>query len=429
MMFLLNEGYGWKATAFGRALGGAVYPASTNHRVRIERKPRASCSTVLFDPQLYLAGLDASACPTVCARLASFPWFCLDHAPQFDSSATNQTKWQQSMKDFVAAEWTGELPSGDNIERAAFAAVELQTESGFSHVLLPTPLLSDREHEASDLASWLDAGISAAGELDIGEPVLATVAVDESALGDLAFNPNGFIDAAIEQVVSRDGINGVYIVVAQSDARHPFKSPETVVRAYMRLVHGFASAGVEEVITNYADVCGVACLGLGATGFATGPSQSLRRLSLPSFAEEAAAMNALPHYYSHRCAADFRPQRDLRIIAAKRRLQMVKDTTTFSQQLLDALTNKGHADSVGPWAETRSNLSQAAKHLLSRMIKEGDRYESLTPEAREERVAEWLDAAATRQDTLRRVLQGEDAKPNYAPVDMWARVFQETIDG
>ena len=100
-MFALNEGYQWKSANYGDALHGVVYLAASNHLERMRRKPLGDFAWQLFDPQLYLANLDGNESATVCARLASYPWFEVNGVLEFDSSDQTQTAWQQTMQQHV----------------------------------------------------------------------------------------------------------------------------------------------------------------------------------------------------------------------------------------------------------------------------------------------------------------------------------------
>src|SRR4051794_15671965 len=96
--------------------------------------------------------------------------------------------------------------------------------------------------------------------------------------------------------------------------RHPLLAGEAVTRTYAHLTRAFANFGYEFVFVNFADVFGVACVGLGASGFVTGPTQSLRRLCLAGFLDDGGGL-PLPHLYSHRAVAEFLPERELQRIS------------------------------------------------------------------------------------------------------------------
>ena len=72
-MFLLNIGYRW--TNIER-VDGVIINASGVHITQIERRNiNIKPKVLLFDPQLYLSGLDSEHCNTTCARLSTYPWF------------------------------------------------------------------------------------------------------------------------------------------------------------------------------------------------------------------------------------------------------------------------------------------------------------------------------------------------------------------
>ncbi len=189
--------------------------------------------------------------------------------------------------------------------------------------------------------------------------------------------------------------------------------------AYAHLTHTFASFGYEFVFVNFADVFGVACIGLGASGFATGPSQSLRRLSLAAYLDEGGGL-PLPHLYSHMAVAEFLLERELEVIARLNLLRRVTDITPHSRDLFHALTRGRGAASVAAWAESKNNVAAAARHFISRMIAEGAAYAALTPVQRFTRAESWLDDAVVNQDFLsRRLTTHLQTSPTYGPVAAW----------
>ena len=79
-------------------LAGSLVLASTVamhglERRRLDQHPHLERR--LFDPQLYLAGLDAAQCKKHCARLASYPWFGIGGLKQFDSAEHKQKGWME----------------------------------------------------------------------------------------------------------------------------------------------------------------------------------------------------------------------------------------------------------------------------------------------------------------------------------------------
>ncbi|MCC6678882.1 MAG: hypothetical protein IT436_17285 [Phycisphaerales bacterium] len=423
-MFALNEGYQWKSSHFADSLHGAVYLAAGNHAERMRRSVLSDFAWQLFDPQLYLAGLEASRRTKVCARLATYPWFGVTDLPDFDSGNTSLPKWQARIQGMIARRWPGAAPTGDDIAPAARSAVEFQADRGCTHIILPTPLIDEREDEAQAQGEWIDAGLEAAQDIDVGQPIVATVALSEGVLNDAAFNAGGFLDTIVDQVSSRDGVSGAYIVVAQLQSHHPLQPPESVSRAYAHLTRAFVKCGYDFVFVNFADAFGVACVGLGAAGFATGPSQSLRRLSLAGFQDEGGGI-ALPHLYSHPVVGEFLPERDLSVLAENDLLAHVKDQTVHSGDLFSALERTGSAANVRAWLESKNNLAAATKHFIARMIAEGTHYSRRTPEQRAARAERWLTEAARKQATLAEELDEETIEPTFAPAATWLEQYRE----
>lgn len=418
MMFVLNEGYQWFSSNLTN-LEGAIYLASGNDAERMRRSPHGNFTWKLFDPQLYLAGLSGDDSTKICARLASYAWFGLDGVPDFDSGAQGRRAWQQEMQDFVRDNWRGAAPTDEEMTMCATSAVAFQADLGCTHILTPSPLIAEREEEAEACALWIDESLNAAAELETGQPLIATVAVSEGVLNEASFNEGGFLDTVVDQVVSRNGLGGVYIVVAQTQPRHPLGAPSVVTRAYSHLTSAFANFGYEFVFVNFADVFGIACLGLGATGFATGKSQALRRLCLASMLDEGGGL-PLPHLYSHRAVAEFLSEREMQVISEHNLLQRVRDTTNYSQDLFQALIAGRDVSTVPAWAESRNNVTAAQKHFIARMILEGDAYSELTVEDRLARVTTWLSRASVNQSAIiNGVTPYLQTEPVYAPISEW----------
>lgn len=417
-MFLLNEGYQWQSAHFSDSLHGIVYLPAHNHAERLARRSLGEFSWKLIDPQLYLAGLDCTECSAVCARLATFPWFGINGLPEYFSGEGSLRDWEREVKDAIADLWPHKPPEGKRIMLAARAAVAYQADR-CSHILLPTPLICDRENEGTEAAEWIDAGLAAADALDVGPPVLATVALSEGVLNDAAFKPGAFLDTIVDQVTSRDGLRGVYIVVAQTESRHPFSTNTAVIKAYAHLTRAFSKFNYEFIIANYADTFGVGCIGLGATGFATGPRQSLRRLSLAAFREGGGV--SYPRFYSHQSIGEFLPERELPVIARNKLLSSVRDETVHSRDLMRQLERSGPFQNVPSWAEHRGNVTASLKHFITRMILEGHAYVKRDDDERVNAAREWLEHAVKAQATIRKKM-GDDLK--FAPAAEWLKTYQ-----
>jgi len=423
-MFLLNVGYKENILADVEELKGAVYLAARHLNVRFTRKPSPELARVMVDPQLYLAGLDRSTSAKTCGRLATHPWFCVPDVAEFDSGLTSVKEWQKSVEEAAARQWPGRAPEGELIERSCRAAIECQVGFGCTHIILPAPLVTEREDEGGTLAQWLDAGLSVVSEMEAGQPVLATVAVSDITLNEEAFGQGGFLDALVDQVSAREGLAGVYIVISQTEgAQHPFTTQDLVLRGYLHLSKAFRDGGMSSVVVNFADVFGFVCAAVGATDIASGPSQNLRRLSLAGFRDVVYGI-AIPHYYSHRVIGEFSPEGDLNRLISTRLMRRVIDSTPHSQDLIDAIANKQTAGDLPQWAEGRNNLTASQKHFICRLSLEGARFRKLSRQGREDVVRDWLEEAAAGFLYIRNRLGGTDIGRS-APAQRWLDLLDQ----
>jgi hypothetical protein len=418
-MFLLNLGYRWSHL---EDVQGAVLLPSGNSCERLARTGSPELQTILFDPQLYLSGLGANDCAGVCARLAGYPWFGITGMPEFDSATMKRRDWDRQMEAAVPKLWRGAPP--EDIAAAARSAVEFQSSLSCTHIILPAPLATEREDEAETLGQWLDEGLTAAADLEIAQPVLATVAWAESVLNDSVFAEAGFLDAVVDQVISREGLGGVYIAVALTHSDHPLDIDKTVLRAYAHLIRGFAARGFDWIVPNFCDVFGVVCMGLGARGFASGPSQSLRRLSLAGFRDEGGGI-PLPHFYSNKVIAELLTETDLKQIVARQLVKRIEDRTPYSQSLMTELKKKGgSAANVPAWAESQNNLATSQQHFIARMATEEAQLGQLGPTERIERIDDWLEEASANQLYIRKKLGNVSLKGRAAASDDWLEVLR-----
>lgn len=419
-MFLLNCGSsrGWSIPTSVANINGVVYLPSGAPSEKVIREAQREYGILLFDPQLYLTSLDGTASSKTCARLSTYSWFDVQGLPDYDSGEQSIQKWEQSLRPEVAARWPGQPPAEDRMEAAVVSCLSFQVGLGCTHVILPTPLVAEREEEAAALGRWIDAGLAAAAELEVDAPLLACVAVAEEALSTPAvFEPAGFLDTIVDQVTARSGLDGVYVVVAQARAGHPFDVSQAVSRAYLQLSGAFSRAGYATVLTNFADLLGLCAMGVGAHGFAGGTNHGTRRLSLAGFGDKGFGL-PLPWFYSHRAAAEFRPQSDLDAIVEAGVLARVRDVTPSSQPLMHALSNGGSAAQVASWLESKNNTSAALHHYVARLAIEEGKLSGAAAEDRTEAVRDWLLSAEGTRSYLRSKI-ATSIEPRYAPIERW----------
>jgi hypothetical protein len=421
-MFLLNVGSAWTVATELDDVGGAIFLASGNTHTRFARRARPDLQHLLLDPQLYLAGLEVKHCGKLCGRLATHPWFLVEDVPQFDSEDGVKV-WQKTVNTVAAANWTGSAPAGDDVYESCLAAIKTQVEFGCSQVILPCPMLDEREDAGGLLGAWLDESLQAAEVLEVGQPLIATVAISQHTLNAEAFEAGGFLDALVDQVTARKGLAGVYIVVGMYTAPgHPFETPGPVLQAYLQLSRAFRESGAGTVMVNFADVFGFACVAAGATNFATGESQTRRRLCMNAFRDQGGGL-ALPHLYSHKAFGEFSSETDLNPIIKKRLINRIKDETPYSEELFEQIASGHTAADVAQWAESQNNVAAAQRHFISRLALEGEALGGLTRKKRATAIRDSLDAAEGTELLLTKRLKRRVGR--YAPVSHYI----ELLDG
>ncbi len=420
-MFLLNLGFKWSFTSLDGLRGTVILPHA-NSVNRLVREHPGEFQTLLLDPQLYLSNLKVEHRTKVCARLAGYPWFGIPDINEFNSEDQKRNEWEKKVRERIKNLWLGHPP--DDIERAAFTAVEFQAKLGCTSIILPAPLVYEREDEGATFGKWIDSGIEAADELEIAQPILATIAISDDTLNESAFTEGGFLESVIDQITARNEIDGVYIVIAQTETpTHPFEITDKVVRAYIHLVLESLRCGIKNVITNFSDLIGFVTLGIGATAFASGPSFSLRSLNLESFRDDGGGI-PLPSFYSHKVAAEYRTESDLKKIAEHQLFRRIVDETETSQPLMEALRSGRSASDLPSWAESHNNLHAAHQHYIERLIIEGNRLKKTRPRERYETILDWLESAEANALFVHKRL-GIERLGRRPHVDHWLQIIDE----
>jgi len=425
-MFLLNVGYDWSLSSSFDDLRGVVLLPAHNYMPRFSSRS-FDHARLLFDPQLYLASLDSETCDLTCSRLSTYPWFNTNNLPNREDY-DNARLWQNAIRDDIANIWPGRNPAGDEILESCEQCIGFQVDIGTTFIILPSPLIIEREDEAENQAIWLDSSIEAVDNLDVGLPVLATVALDESTINDQAFEPAGFLDTIVDQISAREQIDGVYIVISRTQFDHPFSGSVNLAKAYIHLCSSFNQAGMENTIVNFADLIGIVCSAFGATGFGIGQSRPLRQMSLQAY-REGGGGRALPHLYSHRSVAEYLSETHLDEITQNRLLNRVRDDSPFSNPLIRALRRGESASDVASWAESLNNCGTANRHFIHRMMQVGSElYGYGSSDLRRDHVREWLEGAAANTLYIHSRLgrEPEDEQlGRVAPTQNWLDIFDE----
>ena len=225
MSYYATVGYSFKLPSGVEPEGGVILassmPAPQLLRRRFDKR-YPHLKRRLFDPQLYLAGLDAHASRRHCAILGSYPWFGVQGLGSYDSSVQNLSEWRKLAEKKIPSIWPDSPPTDPAvIESAVGQAIDMQERLGCEALILPSPLTIAQSSDYTTELGWLDGGLRAVPQ-DTELPIFASVAISDVCLAYVDPVENGLIEAIVDAVSAR-GVDGVYLVLEQgtepSDAR------------------------------------------------------------------------------------------------------------------------------------------------------------------------------------------------------------------
>lgn len=349
----------------------------------------------LFDPQLYLSGLDAATCGDAVAKLATYPWFRSRTVPSFDSGESTQAAWAKTHRAALLASWSQDSVLGsDHIGRASQKAVTFQLALGVARLILPAPLVTSSADPASLSAEWWDAALSSARLLGTGTPALATIAIADYLLraqdGSAEIVLDQFVAAAAAR---RADLSGVYLVLEQSSVDEYSISDRRVINALLQLTQRLSAVGLE-VVVGPSSMATFAMLGFGASAVATGFYRSLRRTRLGDFVDRQGMQ--YPRFASIELAGDVGLQSDVQAIAGSR-YSSALSRTPESESLIAALV-ENRSGIPSEWEYSAGNTTASWSHYLWAI-----KYvaESLASDEPRQSAARWLARAAILSQQIR----------------------------
>ena len=425
MGFLVNIGYRFllpsSVTAGGSIILCSAMPIHQLLRRKINHR-YPHMQSRLFDPQLYLASLDAASARGHCAVLASYPWFGVTGLKPYDSKAQRQSDWRANAKKTIASHWTRRLidDPGSMLE-VVKECVEFQVKIGCWAVILPGPLSVDPAADYSQELAWLDAGIAVVRETpDLNLPIFATVAVSDICLRHEEPLNNRFLDLLLDAVSARE-VDGVYIVLEQAsepnNTRHCGSTRP--LGSILRLVHEFSQDSGLRVGVNFVGAYGLACESAGAEFWASGWYKSLYRLRL---ADRLARGRAYPKYWSYPAAIDVHLESEFDSLNASGLVGQIADKTSASLGLLSAASSGTPAANVPAWRYALSNVSAAREHFLISCVQADLSHSKALSKARVDLIADWLRKAAGLAVKVASAL-GPTAATQTSHVQAWRDAF------
>lgn len=374
--------------------GGLILPSGVAHhtlsRRNLERK-YPHLARRLLDPQLYLAGLNASRCRKACANLASYGWFGMNSLSSFDTSQQTQAQWRAQAQSSVAESWIGAPPTAStDIEETIRLSVDTQVAIGCEALLLPSPLTTNPATNYSAELQWLDSGLDIASRAAPNVARIVTVAISDTCLRGMRPGDNGLIDAIVDQVTSR-APEGAYLVLEEANEDGYYCTHPNTVGAVLRIIHGLKLGGIRRVVVSFAGTAGLLALAVGADTWSTGWYRGERRLRLVDFEQQEG--RAVPAYYSHNLAGEFHLESDLDRATRAGFLSRIADVTVASEGLVRALERGASTSAVPDWQYRQSNVAASIEHFLIVMSRETGVLSALNDNACLDYAQRWLENA------------------------------------
>ncbi len=345
--------------------GGIIYPIGVGYHSLMRRDIDTKYPHLtrrLLDPQLYLVRLDPYTCRKKCAYLATYPWFPIKSFEPFNSSKHRQREWQNSLTKNVHKLWIGKLPKEiKKIETIIAQCLQIQANLNCENFILPSPLTVDQTTDYATELQWLDAGFKKSNQINSDIPILATIAISDSALRLIEPWQNDMIDLIIDQVSSREP-DGAYIVLEQSNEKGYYCTHHNTVGCLLRLVYGLKAAGLRRVVISYTGTAGFLCILAGADIWSSGWYKSERKLKLSDI--EDSEGRAFPAYYSHNFASEIHLEDDLDDAYTKGLWPDIREITPASKPLDNALNKGRKVSDVAEWKYRSSNVTAAKEHFV-----------------------------------------------------------------
>ncbi len=407
--------------------GGVIFAAGIPSHTLSRRKIDKTCPHLkrrLFDPQLYLAGLDASICPGACTNLISYRWFSGNGNNQYESKKHTQLEWKAAIRKRIVNLWPGAIPTEPgSVDAAISDAIALQNALECEAIILPAPLTTEPTQDYGESLEWIDRGLRIARDSAPGFDRLVTIALSDSCLRGSNPKANTMLDLVVDQITAREP-EGAYVVVEQASEEGYYITHSNTVGALLQLVKGLRDGGIRRIHVSLAGTTGFLTLGAGATDWSAGWYRSTRRLRLVDFEEHEG--RAVPTYYSHPLAGELHLERDLDAVVASGLFSEIEDRTPAAQGLLRAVAQGKPVAAVPNWQHRIGNVTAARAHFKSAMIRETHRVRDLPDSARATHMKSWLSNAVDLAARVREIgpLNARSAN-RHQPA--WLKAFEEFL--
>ncbi len=433
MSVLINFGYKFKLNDDIKPDGSLIL-ASTLKIHTMDRRKKGKYphfNDLLFDPQLYLAGLDPNQSGKFCATLASYPWFGINGINKYESDQISQKDWAKQAEKLIVNLWTRDAPDPKKdtklVKDVIGDCVDYQLQLGCKAIILPSPLTHDPGTDYSDELFWLDSGIEYIQRNGINLPVYATIAIVDSCLRFYDPHQNPVLDLILDSVSARE-INGVYLVIEQSNERSETKhiSDTRVLWSALHIAHILKDDMNLDVLAQFFGPFGLAIEAAGAKSWATGWYKSLYRLRL---ADKLGGGYAFPSYWSLKAVVDINlasdngKLSDLDLLSKSGLLQQIADKSPTSENMLIALSKGTPVKNVLDWEYRVNNITACQNHYLYSIVQAEKDHSKYSGTNRLDYVEEWLTNAVSYKHQIVSVL-GPNPKTKLEHVQAWLEAFK-----
>lgn len=435
-MFLYNLGYRWNVPSNTLLHGVIVNASGVDYQSALRREARENFPmTVIFDPQLYLAGLDGEASSRTCARLSTYPFFPVE-VTEFDSSTQSVRDWMDQTSSEVIEFWPLQLPTEDEqIRSIIYNAIRFQIQFETSDIILPMPLIEAPELDFSLLTRWMDLGHAVfselSGELRNGQIPLITIPLSDRLLHASPPSTNGVLQGIIDHLTARSEIRGVYIVIEKGPDSYDRITSANVACSVFHMAHVLGIVRRLKVLINFTEQLGLFALAAGAAAFGSGYETKAQRCCLMDFVQRG-GRGLLPHFYSLATLCDYLPERDmLRKLLPKRLLNILAtDEQPASANLFSALRAGGAPQRVPPdWAEVVNNIQAAQTHYVQLITASTEELNAFaTHSGKAQRALTWLQRADQNATYLNTRFEGDPLSDSGAHVGAWRQAFEQHIE-
>ena len=435
-MFLYNLGYRWNVPSNTQLQGVIVNAAGVDRESALRREARENFPrTVLFDPQLYLAGLDVEVSSKTCARLSTYPFFPVE-VTEFDSSSQSVRDWMKKVSSEVAESWPPQLPTEDEQIRSIISsAIRFQITFEASDIILPMPLLEAPDFDFSLLTRWMDIGHSVfselSGDLRNGQIPLITIPLSDQLLHASPPSANSVLQGIIDHLTARSEIRGVYLVIGRGLDSHDRITSANVALSVFHMAHVLGIVRGLRVLVNFAEQLGLFALSAGAAAFGSGYETKAQRCCLMDFVERGGG-GGFPRFYSLATLCDYLPERDMvQKFVPKRLLHILaSDEQPASAHLFSALRTGAPQQRVPPdWAEVVNNIQAAQTHYIQLITAATDELNGLaTHPEKVQRALAWLQRAEQNATYLNTRFEGDPLSDTGAHVGAWRQAFEQYIE-